>query len=95
MEGCSCRFLNWIRKKYNIDFVDVVTAAGIDRRIASQDNIGTIIKSVNISINTSKSTRIFIVANHDCRGNYFVLVLSVIRKVSSRLIREGTLIFLF
>lgn len=61
--------LNWIRKKYNIDFVDVVTAAGIDRLIASQDNIGTIIKSVNISINTNKSTRIFIVAHHDCRGN--------------------------
>ena len=61
--------LNWIRKQYNIDFVDVVTSAGIDRLLASQDNIDGILQSVNISLNTNKSTRIFIVAHHDCRGN--------------------------
>jgi len=61
--------LYWIREKYNIDFVDVITEAGIDGVIAAQDNIEKIVRSINISVNINKSVRIFIVGHHDCRGN--------------------------
>jgi len=61
--------LHWIRKQYQIDFVDVVTAAGIDGILAAQDNIDGIIRSINISININKSVRLFVVGHYDCRGN--------------------------
>jgi carbonic anhydrase len=61
--------LHWIREKYNIDFVDVITEAGIDGVLASQDNIDEIIRTVNISVNINKSVRIFIVGHYDCKGN--------------------------
>jgi len=61
--------IGWIRKKYHVDFVDVITEAGMDRVLASQDNIDEIIRSVNISINLNKSNRIFVVGHYDCRGN--------------------------
>ncbi|MFH1593194.1 MAG: carbonic anhydrase [Candidatus Omnitrophota bacterium] len=61
--------LNWIREKYSIDFVDVITEAGIDGVVASQDNIDEIIRSINISVNINKSVRIFLVGHHDCKGN--------------------------
>jgi len=61
--------INWIREKYKIDFVDVITEAGMDWVLASQDNIDEIIRSINISININKSTSIFVVGHYDCRGN--------------------------
>ena len=61
--------LHWIRDQYQVNFVDLITAAGIDRVIASQDNINEIIHSINISINVNKSVRIFIVGHYDCQGN--------------------------
>lgn len=61
--------LDWIRKQYNIDFVDVITAAGMNRVLASQDNIDEIIHSINISVNVNRSVRIFIVGHYDCQGN--------------------------
>lgn len=61
--------LHWIREQYHIDFVDVITAAGIDGVIASKDNIDEIIRNINISINNNKSVRIFLVGHYDCCGN--------------------------
>jgi len=61
--------LHWIREHHNVDFVDVITEAGMDSVLASQDNINEIIRSINISININKSARLFIVGHYDCRGN--------------------------
>lgn len=61
--------LNWIHENCRVDFVDVITAAGMDGVLASADDIEDIIRSINISVNDNKSTRIFIVGHHDCRGN--------------------------
>ncbi|MBN3039526.1 MAG: hypothetical protein JW867_00185 [Candidatus Omnitrophica bacterium] len=61
--------LNWIRKQYKIDHVDVITEAGMDGVLASQENIDDIKRSIKISINKNKSNRIFIVGHHDCKGN--------------------------
>lgn len=61
--------LNWIREQYHVDVVDVITAPGIDGLIASRRNIREILRSIEISLRVNKSTRIFIVAHHDCRGH--------------------------
>lgn len=61
--------LHWICEQYNIDFVDVITEAGMDGVIASQVNIDEILRSINISVGTNRSERIFLVGHHDCRGN--------------------------
>ncbi len=61
--------LTWIRKNYSVDFVDVITAAGMDGFLISKENIDHIVSSVNTSIHANGSTRIFVVGHHDCRGN--------------------------
>ena len=61
--------LEWIKKRYKIDFVDVITEAGIDGVLSNQKYIGEILRSINISVKINKSTRIFIVGHYDCRGN--------------------------
>jgi carbonic anhydrase len=61
--------LHWIREHYRIDFVDVITVAGMDGVLASQDNIDDIIRSITISISINKSILIFVVGHYDCRGN--------------------------
>ena len=61
--------LNWIREEYSIDFVDIVTAAGMDGVLATRDNIDDIVRSINTSVNINKSIRIFVVGHYDCRGN--------------------------
>ncbi len=61
--------LQWIKQHYPIDFVDVITEAGMDGVLAGQEDISEILRSINISIKVNKSTRIFIVGHYDCRGN--------------------------
>ena len=61
--------LTWIKSNYPVDFGDVITEAGIDGVLARQDDIGEIFRSIAISVNINKSTRLFIVGHFDCRGN--------------------------
>jgi hypothetical protein len=61
--------LGWIKENYAVDFVDVITEAGMDGVIAGQDDIREVLRSIEISVNVNKSTRIFLVGHHDCRGN--------------------------
>lgn len=61
--------LHWILKKYRIDFVDVITEAGIDGVLANQKDISEIIRSIKISVDLNKSSKIFVVGHYDCRGN--------------------------
>lgn len=61
--------LQWIKKNYKIDFVDVITEAGMDGVLSNQKYIGEILRSINVSIKINKSTRLFIVGHYDCRGN--------------------------
>ncbi len=61
--------LDWIKKHAAIDFVDVITEAGMDGVLAKQENIDEIIRSINVSVNLNKSTKLFIVGHYDCRGN--------------------------
>ncbi len=61
--------LTWIKKKYPVDFVDVITEAGMDNVLSNQADISEVLRSINVSINVNKSTRLFVVGHYDCRGN--------------------------
>jgi len=61
--------LMWIKANYPVDFVDVITEAGMDRVLAKQEDISEILRSIEVSVKLNKSTRLFIVGHYDCRGN--------------------------
>lgn len=61
--------LTWIRANYSVDFVDVVTEAGMDGVLAAQKDIAEILRSIKVSVDLNKSTRLFVIGHHDCRGN--------------------------
>ena len=61
--------LTWIKANYPVDFVDVITEAGMDGVLAGQEDISEILRSVKISVHLNQSTRLFIVGHYDCRGN--------------------------
>ena len=61
--------LTWIKANYPVDFVDVITEAGMDGVLAKQEDISEIQRSVKVSVTLNKSTRLFVVGHHDCRGN--------------------------
>lgn len=61
--------ITWIKANYPVDFVDVITEAGMDRVLAKQEDISEVLRSIKVSVNLNKSTRLFVVGHHDCRGN--------------------------
>jgi hypothetical protein len=61
--------LHWIKENYRVDFVDVITEAGMDNVLSNQEDIREVLRSIAISVNVNKSTRLFVVGHHDCRGN--------------------------
>ena len=61
--------LTWIKANYPVDFVDVSTEAGMDGVLAQQQDISEILRSIKVSVNINRSTRLFIVGHYDCRGN--------------------------
>lgn len=61
--------LTWIKANYPVDFVDVITEAGMDCVLANQEDITEIMRSIRVSVDLNKSTYLFIVGHYDCRGN--------------------------
>ena len=61
--------LHWIKENYPVDYVDVITEAGMDHVLCNQQDIDEVLRSIAISVNLNKSTRIFVVGHFDCRGN--------------------------
>ena len=61
--------LTWIKANYPVDFVDVITEAGMDGVLANQKDISEILRSIQVSVHLNKSTRLFVVGHFDCRGN--------------------------
>ena len=61
--------ITWIKENYPVDFVDVVTEAGMDGVLSKQKDISEILRSIRVSVELNKSTRLFVVGHHDCRGN--------------------------
>ena len=61
--------LQWIKDNYPVDFVDVITEAGMDNVLCNQEDIREVLRSIAISVDVNKSTRLFVVGHYDCRGN--------------------------
>ncbi len=61
--------LQWIKENYPVDFVDVITEAGMDNVLCNQEDIREVLRSITISVDVNKSTRLFVVGHYDCRGN--------------------------
>ena len=61
--------LTWIKANYPVDYVDLITEAGMDGVLAGQSDISEIQRSINVSVKLNRSTRLFVVGHHDCRGN--------------------------
>ena len=59
----------WIKANYPVDFVDVITEAGMDGVLAKQEDISEVQRSIKVSVDRNSSTRLFVVGHHDCRGN--------------------------
>ena len=60
--------INLIKEKYSVDFVDTITAPGIDKVISDGD-VESIKKSVMISVSNHKSSHIVISGHFGCAGN--------------------------
>ena len=61
--------LKWIKDNYRVDFVDVITEAGMDNVLSNQEDIREVLRSISISVDINKSTKLFVVGHYDCRGN--------------------------
>ena len=63
---------DWLKKRYNLDFIDTITEPGPELVLAeSSDNstIQSIKKKVEISVSRHKSNLVAIVGHMDCAGN--------------------------
>lgn len=59
----------WIKEKYSVDFVDVISEPGVDKKIVEQIDIESIKHKIGISISAHKSKLIVVSGHHDCAGN--------------------------
>lgn len=59
----------WIKEKYSVDFVDVISEPGVDKKIVEQLDIESIKHKIGISISAHKSKLIVVSGHHDCAGN--------------------------
>ena len=63
--------ISYIKKKYNVLFVDMITGAGPVKILSNKkiENLEPIISCIDISLKQHKSKGIAIVAHYDCAGN--------------------------
>ncbi len=60
---------DWIRENYNVDYVDTITAPGIDKTVADETCIEPFVDMIRISVQKHKSRLIVISGHYDCAGN--------------------------
>lgn len=60
---------SWITQNYPIDFVDTITAPGVDKKIFQEDNLGSLIDMAKISVGIHKSRLIVVSGHYQCAGN--------------------------
>jgi hypothetical protein len=62
--------INWILKNYDVKYVDMITAPGVDGILANRNNnVEDIFEKVTFSIDGHSTDIIFIVGHHDCLAN--------------------------
>ncbi len=60
---------SWIKEKYSVDFVDVISEPGVDKKIVENTDLESIKQKVGISINAHKSKLIVVSGHAHCAGN--------------------------
>ncbi|MCL5674646.1 MAG: hypothetical protein M1501_02725 [Candidatus Omnitrophica bacterium] len=62
--------INWIKKNYGIDYVDMITDPGMDGILANENkDINNILLKIEISIEKHNSSILFLAGHYDCAGN--------------------------
>ena len=64
--------INYLKKKFNSDVVDMITEAGPNRVLAEQSNqdlVNSIFARIKISVEKHDSKQIAVIGHFDCAGN--------------------------
>ena len=64
--------INYLKNRFNADYVDMLTEAGINKVLSDHDDqtlLNSILNKLNISINAHGSNHIAVAAHYDCTGN--------------------------
>lgn len=64
--------IEWLRRRYDIDYVDMITEPGPERLLSEgkdQTAIESIQKRLEISVTRHHSALVVIAGHHDCAGN--------------------------
>jgi copper homeostasis protein CutC len=84
--------IKYLQKRFNAEYVDSITEAGVSRILAEGKNtasIQSILKKLKISIEKHNSVGIAVVAHHDCAGNPALKNVKIIHiKKAIQLIRQ-------
>ncbi len=59
----------WIKEKYTVDFIDIITEPGIDKILSDNVNLDYLKSKIEISLNSHKSKLIIVSGHYDCAGN--------------------------
>jgi hypothetical protein len=59
----------WIKKTHSVDFVDVISEPGVEKKIVENIDLELIKHKIEISISAHKSKLIVVSGHHDCAGN--------------------------
>ena len=61
----------WIKENYGVDYVDMITEAGMDGVLTDESYkyVDSIIEKIELSLEKHNSGIIFVVGHHDCGGN--------------------------
>ena len=62
--------ITWIKKELDVEYVDMITEAGMDGFLLDQSKDTEAVKQkVQLSIDVNHARTIVIVGHHDCKGN--------------------------
>lgn len=62
--------INWILENYDVTYVDMITAPGVDGILADKNNnVDDIFEKLTFSNDGHSTNKIFIAGHHDCLAN--------------------------
>ena len=63
--------INWAQRKFNVDYLDMITEPGADKLLTEGDNevVEKIKRKVTLSLDAHGSRLIIIAGHHDCAAN--------------------------
>lgn len=63
--------INWILKNYDVKYVDMITAPGVDGVLSNRNNdVNDILEKISFSNEGHSTDLIFIVGHYDCLANH-------------------------